>query len=389
MTSARRNLVAVALLFGAALCPALVGAASWDPVFAAPTTRLGRLDTAPTALSRAGLCAIRGATIGPIESTLQPGRGYGSESFEETLDEVRRLGGNWVSLTVFSRVWDTKSRAVALGFERPYEDTRAAMIRSVTQAHERGLRVLLVPHLWVESGQWRAEMQPGSDAAWDAWARSYRHMALEWASAAEEAGVDLFAVGVELRSWVTTPRAPSFVSLVREVRTVYTGPLTYAANWDDVEDTVVLGELDVIGINAFYPLHWEYGATSEQLYAGGDRVAKTVTELAKRYERPVIFTEFGYTTRKDTAIEPWLWPEQLGTVVESEHDQALAYAALLSPMRRVPGFGGTFVWRLYADIADLSQEPGWGFSPRGKRSEAVMRSAFEAHYWADRYSSCD
>lgn len=389
MRSVRTKLVAKALLLAVALSPALVGAAGWDPPLDERAERLSRLERTPTALSRAGLCAIRGATIGPIESTLQPGRGYGSEPFEETLDEVRRLGGNWVSLTVFSRVWDTSSRAVALGFERPYEDTRAAMIRSVEQAHERGLRVLLVPHLWVESGQWRAEMQPGSDAAWDAWARSYRRMALEWATAAEEAGVDLFAVGVELRSWVTTPRATSFVSLVREVRGVYSGPLTYAANWDDVEDTVVLGELDVIGINAFYPLHWEYGATSEQLYAGGDRVAKTVRELAERYERPVIFTEFGYTTRKDTAIEPWLWPEQLGTVVESEHDQALAYAALLSPMRSVPGFGGTFVWRLYADIADLSQEPGWGFSPRGKRSEAVMRSAFAAHYWADDHTRCE
>lgn len=336
------------------------------------------LSSGPRAFRDDGFGSIRGVTLGPIESELQPGRGYGSEPFAETLDEVRAMGGNWISLTVFGRVWDLKSESIDLSFEAPFRETRDHVRRSVQMAHARGLRVFLVPHLWVESRGWRAELDPGSDEAWARWAKSYRHFVGAWAEVAEESGVDLFACGVELRSWVTTQRAASFLPVIRDVRAKYSGPITYAANWDDVDDTAILGELDVIGINAFYPLHWENDATTEQLRAGGERVAMQVKDLIRRYERPVVFTEFGYTARKDTAIRPWLWPEELGEVKLDQAAQAEAYAALLAGMADVPGFAGEFVWRMYADVADLSQEPDWGFSPWGKSSERVLRDAFRA-----------
>lgn len=315
-------------------------------------------------------------TIGPIESELQPGRGYGSPAFEETLDEVRLLGGNWISLTAFARVWDKRSVGIELSFEQPEDVTRDAIRKSVQQAHARGLRVLLVPHLWLESGEWRAEMAPAGDAGFERWVKSYRRFLLFWAELAEDCDIDMLAAGVELRSWVTTARAPSFVDLIGEVRDHYGGLLTYAANWDDAEDTVVWGHLDVIGINAFYPLHWEDDATWQQVEAGGLRVAASVADLARRHERPVVFTEFGYTTRKNTAIKPWLWPEELGRVEVDQKAQARAYAALLGAMVEVPGFVGAFVWRMYADVADMSQEAEWGFSPWGKQAQPVLENAF-------------
>jgi hypothetical protein len=53
------------------------------------------------------------------------------------------------------------------------------------------------------------------------------------------------------------------------LRGIYTGSITYSANWDDVESTVVLGELDVIGVNAFYPLADKDGASFDALLEGG------------------------------------------------------------------------------------------------------------------------
>lgn len=341
-----------------------------------PARDLPPLSSGARAWRDAGLEPIRGMTLGPIESLIQEDRGYGSERFFETLGEVKRLGANWISLTAFARVWDAKSAGVDPRFERPHEEIRRAVRRSVEMAHARGLRVLLVPHLWLESGEWRAEMQPGHAARFEAWSRSYSRFALSWAEVAEESGVDMLAAGVELRSWVTSSRAPSFVSLLGEIRGKYSGLLTYAANWDDVDDTVVLGHLDVIGINAFYPLHWEDDANWQQVEAGGDRVAEAIEKLAARYERPVVFSEFGYTTRKNTAIKPWLWPEQLGEVDVDQAAQARAYAALLGAMNRVPGFAGAFVWRMYADVSDMSQEAEWGFSPWGKSAESVLRRTF-------------
>ena len=283
----------------------------------------------------------------------------------------------------FGRVADLSPTGVAMTFEAPFAENRRALSRAVAQAHELGLKVLLVPHLWVETGEWRGEIDPGSPAAWQRWARGYAAFVRAWAELAQESRVDLLAVGVELRSWVTNGLAPSFSEVVREVRSVYGGPLTYAANWDDAEDTVIWGELDLIGVNAFFPLAETENATPAELAKGGRRMAERVRALAERWHKPVVFTEFGYTTRKDPALRPWEWPDHMKDVVVDQEAQADAYSALLSSVIEEPWFAGAFVWRLYADPDDMSQESEWGFSPRGKLAELVLRDAFAAHWAAD------
>ncbi len=346
---------------------------------------------APTALlphgseawREAGRGVIRGVTIGPIESALHPQRGYGSEPFERTLLEAKRLGSSWVSLTPFARVNDLKSTGISLSFEAPFADNRRAIQRAIRQAHALGLRVLIVPHLWVESGEWRGELDPGSDAAWAEWSRNYRAFLLTWAEVARESQADMLAVGVELRSWLTTARARSFQPILRDVRRAYPGLLTYAGNWDDIEQTVILGDLDVIGLNAFFPLAEKDGASFQELSAGGRGVRDRLAKLSAFWQKPIFFNEFGYTTRKDPAIRPWEWPDKMNHVVPDQAAQSDAYRALLSAFVDEPWFAGFFVWRLYADPDDMSQEAEWGFNPRGKLAELALRDAFAAHWAGD------
>jgi hypothetical protein len=203
---------------------------------------------------------IRGITLGPIENLRHSGVGYGSPAYQRAVDEAVRLGATWVSLTPFGRAANLTPTGIDLTFEAPFAENRAAVLAAVRQAHARGLRVFLVPHLWVENGEWRALIDPGDDAGWARWAEAYRAFLLTWAEVAREGEVDMLSVGVELRSWVTTPRAGSMLEIIAAVRRVYPGLLTYSANWDDVEDTQVFGALDLIGINAFYPLAEHEGA---------------------------------------------------------------------------------------------------------------------------------
>ncbi len=359
---------------------------------ASATGRAGRAE--PAAPLPAGATAwrdtergvIRGVTIGPIESSLHPGKGYGSPACARTMSEARRLGASWVSLTPFGRTGNLAPTGVDLTFEAPFGENRAAVKRAVAQAHAEGLRVLLVPHLWVETGDWRGEIDPGDDAAWKRWATGYRRFLLAWAKVAEESGAEMLSVGVELRSWVTTTHAPLFSDIIRDVRRAYHGLLTYGANWDDVFDTVVLGDIDVIGVNAFFPLAEKEGSGPDALLEGGKGVAERMQGLAERWRKPIVFTEIGYTTRTDPAIKPWLWPDSMTGVVVDQKAQAEAYAALLAPLVDRPWFAGFFVWRLYADPDDMSQEAEWGFSPRGKLSELVVRDAFHTRWAADGFA---
>jgi hypothetical protein len=112
-------------------------------------------------------------------------------------------------------------------------------------------------------------------------------------------------------------------------------------------------------------------------------VRERVRALAATWQRPVLFTEIGYTTRRDPAVRPWEWPESMKNVKVDEHAQADALRALVAPLLEEPSFMGFFVWRVYADPDDVSQEPEYGFSPRGKQAELVMRDAFAARWAAD------
>ncbi len=341
---------------------------------------LAALTSAADGWRASGRDAVRGITIGPIENGYHPNVGYGSPAFARSLDESRRMGATWVAITPFGRVADLDGVGVDLTFEAPFAQNRAAVVRAIEMAHARGLSVMLVPHLWVESGGWRALIDPKTDDGWDRWSKSYARFALTWAAVAEQTHAEMFSAGVELRSWVTTGRAPSFAAILPSIRRAYHGLLTYSANWDDVMDTVILGQLDVIGINAFYPLAEKEGATDADLAAGGERIRAKVHALAETWQKPVMFTEIGYTTRPNVAIRPWEWPDGMKDVVVDEAAQAQAYRWLLAPLIDEPDFAGCFVWRTYADPDDVSQEAEWGFSPRGKLAELVVRDAF-AETW--------
>ena len=117
---------------------------------------------------------VRGMTVGPIESALHPGKGYGSPACARTMSELARMGATWVSITPYGRILDLAPTGIDMSFEAPFEQNRKAVLAAMRQAHADGLRVLLVPHLWVESGEWRGEIDPRSDAGWRQWARAYR-----------------------------------------------------------------------------------------------------------------------------------------------------------------------------------------------------------------------
>lgn len=335
------------------------------------------------AWKRAEIGGVRGIAIGPIENGYHPLVGYGSLAYDRTLAEVRAMGATWISITPFGRVADLSGEGVDLTFEAPFAQNRRDVARAIEMAHARGLRVLVVPPLWVESGGWRGDIDPGTDAGWTRWAESYGRFVRSWAEVAESSHADMFSVGVELRSWVTTTRAPSFARIVRDVRRVYRGLLTYCANWDDVEQTVIFGDVDVIGVNAFFPLATRPGVGPEEQRAAASEIRARIHGLAELWRKPVLFTEAGYASRPDPAYRPWEWPDAMARTPIDEGAQASAYRILLTPLLDEPDFVGFFVWRVYSDPDDTSQEPSWGFSPRGKLAELVIRDAFAARWSSD------
>jgi hypothetical protein len=330
----------------------------------------------------AGYAGVRGITVGPIESSQWRGHGYGTPSSAELLDELVRMGSSWVSLTPFGRIWSLQSTSIRMDFEAPHLENRKALQRMVAQAHARGLKVLLIPHLWVETGGWRGDIDPGSAEGWQAYQRSYRDFVLSWAGLAQEAGADAFSIGVECKSW-SGRYDDVWRSLIADVRARFSGLLTYSANWDEADGVTFWDALDLIGVNAFYPLADEPSASFAQYLEGGRRARDRLARLSEALDMPAWFVEVGYTTRQDAAIKPWLWPDDMEQVIVDENEQARALAAVFDAFLAEPWFAGFFVWRYYADLDDISQEDAWGFSPHAKLAEPVLEQVFRWQWAAD------
>jgi cytochrome c553/nicotinamidase-related amidase len=329
--------------------------------------------------------ALRGATLGPIEHHLRPGAGYGTAASARALDELRALGCTWVSVTPFGRVWDLQSTAIKPDFEAPRAASEAGVRAVIAQAHARGLRVLLVPHLWVETTGWRGEIgardaaneRPDAftEAEWAAFFASYAGFVAGWARVAEEGGAEMLSVGVELKS--SSGSRPEWFAVIDATRAVYRGALTYSANWDEVERVAFWHRLDVVGVQGFYALAMRRGATLDEQRREATRRADRLEAWARREGRAVLFTEFGYTATRDAALEPWAWPDGMARPAVDARAQADGYRALLEAFAGRPWFAGAFVWRYYADPMDASQEEPWGFSPRGREGEAVLRDLYD------------
>jgi len=342
----------------------------------------GALLVCSTAAAQPAGAAVRGITIGPIESSQQPGRGYGTAYTAALLDELVKLGTNAVSITPFGRIWSLDSTQILLDFEAPFPDNRAAIGRMVAQAHARGLAVLIVPHLWVETPGWRGEIDPKTPERWEAYQQSYRDFVLTWARAAEEFGAEAFSIGVECKSW--SGRFGNYwLQLIADVRAVFRGKLVYSANWDEAENVLFWDALDFVGINAFYPLADRDDADYAEYARGAERALADAGALGEIVKKPVLFVEIGYTSRPNAAVQPWLWPEEIARVGPDEWEQARALSALIGASATKPWFAGFFVWRYYANIDDVSQETAWGFSPHATLAERVLDNVFTTPWAAD------
>lgn len=101
--------------------------------------------------------------------------------------------------------------------------------------------------------------------------------------------------------------------LIRHVRNIYQGDVTYAANFDQYQDVTFWDALDFMGVNAYFPLRQPGASTEpnhldEELTAGWEKVLdelQTFRSTKDLHEQSFLFTEIGYTYRKNTTLAPW------------------------------------------------------------------------------------
>ena len=243
-----------------------------------------------------------------------------------------------------------------------------------------GFKLFIKPHVWInetEDGKWRSDIFPTSAENWEVWKASYQDFILRYARLAQAGGAEMFCIGTEF-SRLSTEKPNFWKALIQEVRQVYKGKITYAANWYEEYERITFWEdLDYIGIQAYFPLAEEEFPSVKQVSDGWNAYLPTMKNLARQHNRKIIFTEIGYKSTSDSAITPWEWldyPES-GKVFSAE-TQANCYAAFFEKVWPKKWFEGVHIWQMRSDY--LHREPrNLDFTPLQKTAESVIAKGFE------------
>jgi len=301
---------------------------------------------------------------------------YDSDGFRQVVDKIKAANANYVTLIIplaQDNVWSTN---VYNGWNTP---TDQSLISGIQYIHSKGLQVNLKIHLESNDGQWRANINPGDR---NAWFKSFGDKVRHYATIAKNNGVEEMTIGAELinmtASDANSTNTQNWNSLIGSIRQIYSGKLTYSANWggpgwtDEKNRIGFWGSLDYIGISAYYPL--PTGNKTVQAYK--DEWAKInnndIKNLYNRWNKPIIFTEIGYRSMDWAQWEPFnYW----GGGSYDPDNQVVLYEALFSYWDGQSFMQGVHMWDWLTD-PNAGGNGNTDFTSQNKPAEGTMRTWF-------------
>ncbi|MEJ8802034.1 glycoside hydrolase family 113 [Pontibacter sp. H249] len=301
----------------------------------------------------------------------------------EQLAMLKRYHVTWIAQTPFG--WQTAYNEPEIRLERGnkvyWGERDSGLIHTTQLAKQVGLKTLLKPHIWLmdrSSGKWLGDVEMQTEEEWQEWFTNYSNFILHYARLAQEQNIDALCIGTELYL-SAVKREEDWRKLIKEIRKVYKGQLTYAANWyKEYEEIRFWDELDFIGIQAYFPLTTNTEPRVEELQQGWKGHFAAIASLQAKYKKPVVFTEIGYKSTPDAAIEPWKWPDREWQLLQlSEQTQANAYEAMFRQFWQQPWFGGTFIWKWYPKLRE-NRRDHLDFTPQNKAAGEVMAKWYGA-----------
>ncbi|MFQ5865368.1 MAG: hypothetical protein ACE5IW_09095 [bacterium] len=297
--------------------------------------------------------------------------GYLSRKSFESLEKLRSLGVEWISVSPFGYLRDRNRPGYFIYSFGAGAENDESIITAFYAAKKLGMGLMLKPHLLMYSRHWGwpGEINMKSEKDWQIFFKHYYSWIRHYALLAEMYQADILCIGVELVH-ATRGHEVEWRKMIAKIKQIYHGPLVYAANWGEEFETLSFwDDLDYIGLNCYYPLSNKSRATLEDLKNGAKKVLPKIENIAKKYQKPVLFTEIGFTSM----AHPWKNPHEhnwRGAVVLE--DQALAYRAMFEVFWDKPWFFGFYWWK-WPTYLERGGKDHSGFTPNGKPAEEVVK----------------
>ena len=287
---------------------------------------------------------------------------------QEDLKALSKINANWISIVpyAFSR---KDEPFVRFDYERQWYGEKTEGVKKAIQiAKNIGYRVMLKPHVWVRGDGWPGDYTLAEEEDWLKWEEDYSNYIMTYAEIASSSDVDLLCIGTEFRK-VVVERPDFWKFLIKKIKTVYKGQLTYAANWDNYQNVTFWEDLDYIGIDAYFPLSVEKQPSIETLQKAWVPRKETLNDFSQSLNKPMLFTEYGYRSVEFCSKAPW------ETADDKQFDmvaQKNALEALYRTFWNEPWFAGGFLWKWFPDHSNAGGINDRRFTPQNKHGQQVV-----------------
>jgi hypothetical protein len=219
--------------------------------------------------------------------------------------EVKGYNANFVAVHPYGFMRDVDNPTVMYNSDRQWQGERVDGTReSIEQFHRQGLRVMLKPQIWIGRGMYTGTIQLKTDADWKMLEDSYEKFILAFAQVAQETNTELYCIGTELESFALA-RPDYWQQLIRKIKEIYKGKLTYAANWDSYSQVPFWTQMDYIGVDAYFPVSDQITPDIATATAGWKQWKMDLSNLSLEYDKKILFTEYGYVSADYAGREPW------------------------------------------------------------------------------------
>ena len=317
--------------------------------------------TSPVSVSAQATPKLHGMTI----SCPMNGQIWGTSAMRTAIQENRKLGVNRVAIHPYAHIQINGQ----IRF-RP-ADKVGYLSRAVEIAKAENMPLFWKPHIsYWGSFEWRGAITFEHESEWKRFFTSYEDWIISHAKFAEKSKIKLFAVGTELDK---TLHRKEWLRIIKRVRQNYSGKLTYAANWDSFQRVPFWRELDIIGIQAYFPVT-SVGSkvTASVIDAHWKKLLAQLKAYSAEQARPILFTELGYTRSTAAGEKPWD-PAFKGGSDEARRIQALLLRSALRNIESAPFVRGAYLWKWMPGFAPWERD----FSMRDEGVQALIRKEWK------------
>ncbi|MBJ7880807.1 glycoside hydrolase family 113 [Gelidibacter salicanalis] len=296
---------------------------------------------------------------------------------DEHVAPLIELNANYAAVMPFGFIRELAHPEINFNSERQwFGETEKGVKQYIETLQKNHIKIMMKPQIWVRKGEFTGFIKMAHEEDWKLLENSYTDFILTYARVAEDTHVDIFCIGTELENFIDA-RPAYWEELIVDIRKVYKGKLTYAANWDEYDRTPFWADLDYIGIDAYFPLSDKKTPTLAECKAAWAPYKKQLKAFSEEFHKPILFTEYGYRSVDYTAEAPWKSDREM-TAVNMEA-QSNAMQSLFEENWSEDWFAGGFVWKWFHDHNNVGGDKDTQFTPQNKPVEAIISTTYKQY----------